>query len=130
MFYGLAGALQKVSARHGGTEALYLVGFGAATVVVGVGYRVTISEAWGPPRALAFALLAGSLFAFGAGLISVALIRYDASISQLSPLYNTNVLVTVVIGLSLLGEIRELQSGQLIAGTALIVLGAWLVSSA
>lgn len=130
LLYGIAGVLQKISAKHGGSEALYLVGFGAATVVVGVLYRWKLSATWGTSQSLGFALLAGTAFALGAGLISFALIHFGASIAQLSPLYNMNVVVTVLMGLFLLQETQEVQVSPLIGGTALILAGAWLVSRA
>ena len=69
-------------------------------------------------------------FAGGAGLISLALIKYQTAISQLSPLYNMNVLITVVVGLWLLAEYRQVQLGPLLLGSVLIAVGAILVANA
>jgi hypothetical protein len=49
-------------------------------------------------------LLAGAAFGAGAGLVSPSIIRYGAAIAQLSPLYNLNVLIIVVLGLLIFSE--------------------------
>jgi hypothetical protein len=130
LLYGFAGIFQKWSAREGGSVAAYLIGFGLATVLVGVIGRVVLPESASPMSAIGFALLGGMVFAVGAGLISFAIIRYDAAISQLSPLYNLNILVTVTLGLLIFSEFRDLQIAKLIAGSLLILAGGWLVAIA
>lgn len=60
----------------------------------------------------------------------MALIRYDAAVSQLAPLYNMNTLVAVLLGLLVFAEFRDVQVLRLAAGALLIVLGGWLVSGA
>ena len=48
LLYGLAGAFQKWSAQEGGSVSVYLIGFGVATVIVGVVYRAVLSDASSP----------------------------------------------------------------------------------
>jgi uncharacterized membrane protein len=81
-------------------------------------------------RAAGIASAAGMAFALGAGLITIALIRFEAPISQLAPLYNTNALITVTLGLWLLREFREVNLPRLVIGAVLIVVGAILVADA
>jgi glucose uptake protein GlcU len=130
LFYGLAGVLQKASARAGGSAPLYLIGFGLATCLTGLVYRQVAGDSTFSAKAALWALLAGTLFAAGAGLISSAIIRYDASISQLSPLYNMNILVTVALGVLIFAEWNAISTPRLLAGTIVILFGGWLVSSA
>lgn len=130
IFYGLAGFLQKWSAREAGSASSYLIGFGAATVIAGVVFRALLSETASSGRSFLISLLAGLVFALGAGLISMTLLRYDAAVSQLSPLYNMNVLITVALGLLLFKEFRDIQAARVLLGTALVLVGGWLVSSA
>jgi uncharacterized membrane protein len=104
LLYGITGIFQKLSARDGGSAAMYLICFGAATTLTGVLFHFLQPEGIGSSRSMGWALVAGLTFAAGAGLISVALIKYQAAISPLSPLYNMNVLITVVTGLWLLAE--------------------------
>jgi uncharacterized membrane protein len=128
--YGAAGIFQKMSAREGGSATSYLIYFGAATALSGLIWRVILKESWGTPRSAGLAFVAGLVFSMGAGLISMAMINYQAAVSQLSPLYNMNVLVTVGLGLLILSEHQSLDVTRLLAGAALIAVGAVLVSGA
>ena len=130
VLYGLAGVLQKWSAREGGSVSVYLIGFGVATVIVGVVYRAILSDGASPISSIGLAVVAGLVFAVGAGLISFTVIRFDAAISQLAPLYNMNFLVTVLLGLLIFSEFRDVEVPRLLAGGLLILLGGWVVSSA
>jgi transporter family protein len=130
VLYGVAGIIQKLSAQNGGSATTYLIGFGVATALTGALLHFTLGEGNGTTRSIVYAFGGGVVFALGAGLISTALIRFQSAISQLAPLYNTNVLVTVVIGALLLGEYRGLDIRLLLFGTVLIVIGAVLVANA
>lgn len=130
IFYGLAGVLQKASTRAGASASLYLISFGLATCLTGLLYRQITGDNTFSGRAILWALLAGAIFATGAGLISTALIRYEAPISQLSPLYNMNIIVTVALGLLVFAEWAEVSVLRLLIGTLIILAGGWLVSSA
>jgi hypothetical protein len=125
----VTGVFQKLSAKESGSAAIYLICFGSATVIIGIALGFFLPESFGSTRSIGFALAAGVTFALGAGLISIALIRYQAAISQLSPLYNMNVLITVLLGLWLFAEFREMHMGRLLGGTVLIVMGGILVAN-
>jgi uncharacterized membrane protein len=130
LLYGVTGILQKLSTREGISTGLYLVCFGAATTLTGVVLHLVLREGASPGRAIGIALVAGLAFALGAGLITIALIRFQAPISQLAPLYNTNALITVILGLWLLREFAEVNLPRLLIGSILIVVGAILVADA
>jgi uncharacterized membrane protein len=49
---------------------------------------------------------------------------------SLTPLYNMNVLVTVVLGLLLFAEYRDVHVVRLLGGTILLMAGALLVAGA
>lgn len=80
------------------------------------------------PYALALAIGAGALWAVGILLATWAL-SSGADVSKLAPIYNTNTLVAVFLGIIFLHELPD-PSGQLkvIAGALLIVIGGILVS--
>ncbi|HEX9796506.1 MAG TPA: hypothetical protein VGA52_05890 [Anaerolineales bacterium] len=130
LLYGIAGILQKGSARAGGTVPSYLIAFGLATALVGLIGHWLLAEGTPSGRSVGLAAAAGTLFAVGAGAVSLAILRYDAAISQLSPLYNMNVLVSVVVGLAVFAELKDLNPIRLLGGTALVLLGGYLVSRA
>ncbi len=130
LLYGVTGILQKLSSEADGGAGMYLIFLGVGTVIVGVVFHVVLPE---PPiafRPASFALAAGITFSLGAGLISFALIKHGAAISQLTPLYNMNVLVTVVIGLVAFAEFRDLDIVRLMTGTVLLLAGGLLVAGA
>jgi drug/metabolite transporter (DMT)-like permease len=129
ILYGVAGIFQKLSARQGAPPSTYLITFGLATVLAGLVFRQVLPGNASPIRSVLSAGLAGLSFAVGAGLVSVALIRYAAAISQLAALFNMNTLITVVLGLVLFAEYRSLGVPRLLLGTALILAGGWLVST-
>lgn len=128
--YGFAGVLQKLTAKQGGNVATYLVGFGMGTLLLGLVYGELLGRRAGLGQPILIAIVSGTLFAVGAGLISLVILRFDAAISQLSPLYNMNVLVTAILGLLLFAELEQLSAPQLLLGTVLILAGGWLVSAA
>jgi drug/metabolite transporter (DMT)-like permease len=128
--YGTAGVLQKFAARAGISPASYLIFFGIATTIAGIVWHLGWSKPLGPAVAWAWSMAAGCVFALGAGAISLALIRFDASISQLAPLYNTNLLITMALGLVLFLEYEKLHVPSLVIGALLIAAGAILVARA
>lgn len=129
ILYGITGIFQKLSARQGASVSTYLIAFGLATVITGIVFRTAFPEESSPARSVLTAVLAGLMFSIGAGLVSVALIRYGAAISQLAAIFNMNTLITVFLGLVLFAEYRSLGVPRLILGACLILAGGWFVSN-
>jgi uncharacterized membrane protein len=81
------------------------------------------------PDALVLSIIAGALWGLGQIFAILALVN-RAPVSRLTPIYNTNTLVAVLLGIILL---KELPAGtekiKVIIGAALIVVGGILVSS-
>jgi len=73
-------------------------------------------------------ILAGALWALGL-VVSLKALTIGADVAKLTPIYNTNTLVAVLLGIVLLNEVP--LSGdrvKVIIGAILIVIGAILVS--
>ena len=76
----------------------------------------------------------GMLFAsgliWGIGFLAVAIaIANNADVARLAPIYNTNTLIAVLLGILILKEVPDTtQMFRVIAGAVLIVIGAVLVS--
>ena len=76
----------------------------------------------------------GMLFAsgliWGIGFLAVAIaIANNADVARLAPIYNTNTLITVLLGILFLKEIPDTTHMiRIISGAVLIVIGAILVS--
>ena len=71
-------------------------------------------------------LLSGCLWALGM-IVAVLAISKGADISKLVPIYNTNTLIAVFIGILFLHEIPN-DWFKVVSGAVLIVIGAVLVS--
>lgn len=128
--WGVTGIFQKLSAQHGTPPGPYLLIFGLVIALSGViGSLAHKGAAW-PAAGIGYAVLAGITFSAGTGFISYALWRYGVPISKLAPILGTNVVVTVVIGLFVLGEMQDVRVGHLLAGMAAILIGATLVTNA
>lgn len=67
---------------------------------------------------------------WGLGFIAVAIaISQNADVARLAPIYNTNTLVAVLLGILILHELPDVsQMFRVISGAVLIVIGSVLVS--
>jgi len=78
---------------------------------------------------LTLAIFSGALWALGMLMVALA-IANKGNISKLAPIYNTNTLIAVLLGLIFLKEIPAgSEMLKVISGAVLIVIGAVLVSS-
>lgn len=79
-------------------------------------------------KSSSLALIAGIIW--GIGFLAVAIaIAQKADVARLAPIYNTNTLLAVLMGIIFLHEIPDAsQMFRVIAGAVLIVIGAVLVS--
>jgi len=70
----------------------------------------------------------GGLWAMGM-LFSLCAIKAGADVARLAPIYNSNTLVAVVLGIALLHEVRDAAGIlKVVIGSVLIVLGGILVT--
>lgn len=130
LFWGITAVLQKLSATALLGPGRYLTLFGIVIALCGCAYAYFTEEATANFKGAAFALAAGLTFSLGTGLLSFALWRYGVPISRVTPILSANVLIPVFVGLAFLGENAGLSVWQLVSGTALIVVGAVMVTSA
>jgi uncharacterized membrane protein len=77
---------------------------------------------------ISFAIFAGFIWALGI-YFSLKAISIGADVSKLTPLYNTNTLIAVLLGILLLHELPKAADAiRVIIGAILIVVGAILTS--
>jgi len=119
----------KIASQGGLGAGPLLVLVGAGCVAVGAIFWRFLPSGM-DAAAAGWALLAGVAWAAGTGLVSLALSRWGIPIAKLNPLYNTNTLLTVAVGLVVFGEWREVNPWQLSLGAVLILAGSLLVSGA
>jgi transporter family protein len=77
----------------------------------------------GAPSSLIY-ICAGAIWGLGM-LFAVKAIEHGADVSKLAPLYNTNVLVSLLLGIIIL---REPLSFKTVVGAILVIAGGVLVS--
>lgn len=121
-----------------GTKLAAQAGLGAGPLLVLTGFACAATGAafwWLLPSNIdvpssLWGLMAGFAWAVGTGFVSFALLKWGVPISKLNPLYNTNTLITVVLGLIVFSEWKQVNPLTLVSGAALILLGSLLVSRA
>jgi len=78
------------------------------------------------------ALISGILWGIGMLFVIHALSNLQAFVAKLTPLYNTNTLIAVLLGLGFLAEARNLRRKEIFFiffGAICVMVGAWLVSA-
>lgn len=127
--YALFAVWTKSGSQAGIGAGPFLVVVGFACVVTGAIFSALLPANWNT-RSVAFSLAAGVVWAAGTGFVSLALTRWGIPISKLNPLYNTNTLITVLLGLVVFQEWKQVNAWQLLGGATLILAGSLLVSRA
>ena len=124
------GLFTKVGTKAGMGTGPYLIVVGLGIVLVGLIISLA-SHNWSFPNKGSLASFgAGLTWGIGSGLFALALSKYHAPVSQLTPLYNMNTLLVVILGLILFAEYKDVEIVKLSTGTVMIVAGGILVSLA
>lgn len=127
--YALFAIWTKYGSQAGIGPGPFMVFVGLACVAVGAVFCWILPANWNTKSAT-YALLSGAVWAVGSGCVSFALTRWGIPISKLTPLYNTNTLITVLLGLVLFAEWKQASAWQLSLGAVFILVGSVLVSRA
>jgi hypothetical protein len=130
LLFGIAGAFSKTSGNAGMPVGPHMMFVGLAVTVVGLLFQLILPGSVPSGWAIASSSLLGFFWATGMGLVLLGILRYQAPLSKLVPLYNMNTLVTVAIALVLFGEWKDANVIQLLLGAGLIIMGGVLVSGA
>ncbi|HOI08089.1 MAG TPA: hypothetical protein PK213_13240 [Deltaproteobacteria bacterium] len=130
ILFGLSGAFAKPSNQAGIGTGLYILCIGLSVAAVGAFCCLIVPDRTISVRSCLYASLVGITWAMAAGLVAFALSRYGVPISRLVPVYNMNTVVTVLIGLCLFAEWRDVHTLKLAVGTLLVVIGGAIVAHA
>ena len=129
--WAITAILQKLSTQHNLGPGPFLMAFGAMVLATGLALSILPRGAgewsW---IGLRYALVSGLAYAIATGLISYALLSFGVPISKLAPVLGCNVLITVLLGVFLLGEGASLNIWKAVGGTVAVMLGLALVISA
>lgn len=127
--YALFAIWTKFGTEAGIGTGPFLILVGIACAAVGGIFSWLLPFTWNA-RSVTYSLAAGAVWAAGSGFVALALTRYGIPVSKLNPLYNTNTLITVVLGLVIFSEWKQVDTKQLLLGSVLILAGSLLVSRA
>ena len=130
LLLGLFSMFQKIGARHGVGPEVYIFLGGITIAVVGIALMFVNRSGKFTLRGTVWALLSGACWAVATACVSYALFYYNAPMSKLAPIFNTNTLTTVVLSMLLFGEWKELSVVKVLVGAVLIIGGAVIVSQA
>jgi len=122
--------MMKCSVLAGAGTGEFLVLFGITLAAIGAVCRIRSHDGVIPRAAVLTGIATGVLWSLGTGLNLVALGRLGASISQITPLFNMNTLVVVLVGLWVFREHQQVHPAPLLVGAVAIIVGAVLVATA
>ena len=130
LFYGVSSIFAKSSANAGMAVGGHLVFIGIAISATGILFNVWLPGNIPSLFAVVSSSMQGLFWALGTGCIVLSLLRYQAPLAKLVPLYNMNTLVTVGLALLIFAEWRQVDPLRLMFGAGLIIVGGILVSGA
>lgn len=129
VFFGLSGAFVKSATQGGIGTGLFLLCAALGTGLAGLLLFLFLPDKTFSLRSGAYSSLTGLSWALGAGLVSVAIAKYAMPISKLVPIYNTNTLITVLIGLVVFLEWKDVNPAKLLIGAVFVIVGTTLVAT-
>ncbi len=125
---GLFSIFQKLGAQQGVGPNLFIFIGGITIAIVGYILTKTMKSGKFSTRSIIWSLLSGTCWAVATACVSYAVFKYNTPMSKLSPVFNSNTLTTVILGMILLGEWREMKIARVLIGAILIIAGAIIVS--
>ncbi len=128
LMLGLFSIFQKLGAQQGVGPELFIFIGGITIAIVGAVLAKSMNSGKFSTRSTIWALLSGTCWAIATACVSYAVFNYNTPMSKLSPVFNTNTLTTIILGMILLGEWREMKIARVLVGAILIIAGAILVS--
>ena len=130
LFYGVSSVFAKSSTNAGMSVGGHLFVIGIAVSITGLLFNVLLPGNVPSLMAVASSSMQGVFWGLGTGCVVLGLLKYQAPLANLVPLYNMNTLVTSGLALVIFAEWRAVNPLQLLVGAGLIVAGGILVSGA
>lgn len=130
LFYGVSSVFAKSSTNAGMSVGGHLFVIGIAVSITGLLFNVLLPGNVPSLMAVASSSMQGVFWGVGTGCVVLGLLKYQAPLAKLVPLYNMNTLVTSGLALVIFAEWRAVNPLQLLVGAGLIVAGGILVSGA
>ncbi len=130
VLFGIVAVFQKVANREAVGTGPYLMGIGLSIFVMGGLFSLWDRNFSITPRSAVYIALFGILWSVSMACVAIALKRYNGQIGQLVSIYNMNTLVTVIIGLTLLSEWKNVHPVKLLVAAGFICVGGILAANA
>ncbi|PIR52618.1 hypothetical protein COU76_05505 [Candidatus Peregrinibacteria bacterium CG10_big_fil_rev_8_21_14_0_10_49_10] len=130
VIFGLVNLAARMVSASGMAAGAYLVGAGLGAIGMGIIFLLVSGDRTFSTSSGLFSVLVGLGWGLGTGSVVLAISRYGSPIGVLTPLFNMNTLITVLLALWIFAEWREVRVPQLLVGSVLIVLGGVLVARA
>ena len=130
MFYGISNVFAKSSTNAGMSVGGQLFVIGIAVSVTGLLFNLLLPANVPSLVAVASSSMQGLFWGLGLGCVILGLLKYQAPLAKLAPLYNMNTLVTSGLALIIFAEWRTVNLLQFLIGAGLIIAGGILVSGA
>ncbi|MEM8612430.1 MAG: hypothetical protein AAGF93_10465 [Cyanobacteria bacterium P01_H01_bin.105] len=130
IFYGVSSVFAKSSTNAGMSVGGHLFVIGIAVSITGLLFNFILPGSTPPLIAIASSSLQGLFWGLGTGCVVLGLLKYQAPLAKLVPLYNMNTLITSGLALIVFAEWRAVNPLQLLIGAGLIIAGGILVSGA
>lgn len=130
LIFGFSNVFVKLATQKGIALPMYITITGFAVMCVGVVLLFVLPERQINPTSGTIAFIGGAFWATGMTCIVIALQKYGSSISVLTPLFNMNTLVAVILGLWVFSEWKTVSMTQLLIGAVMITAGATIVARA
>ena len=130
LFYGVSSVFAKSSTNAGMSVGGHLFFIGITVSITGLLFNVLLPGNVPSLMAVASSSMQGVFWGLGTGCVVLGLLKYQAPLAKLVPLYNMNTLVTSGLALVIFAEWRAVNPLQLLVGAGLIVAGGILVSGA
>lgn len=130
LFYGISSVFAKSSTNAGMSVGGHLFVIGIAISITGMLFNLLQPGNIPSLIAVASSSMQGVFWGLGTGCVVLGLIKFQAPLAKLVPLYNMNTLVTAGLALILFSEWRAVNPLQLLVGASFIIVGGILVSGA
>lgn len=128
IIYGISSVAGKIAANAGSTVGYHLLITGLITAILGFALILFNNEKLPALSALNWSSISALAFALGAGLVMISISHFGVPIAKLTPLYNMNTVVAVLLGAYLLKEWPQLDMIKLGLGTFFVILGGILAA--
>lgn len=128
VLYGLAGVMQKTVQKTGISLSWYIIFISIGVLLASVPLLFTEQAKQLSLKGGIFSVLIGFFWAFGMVAVALGISKFGVPVSKLAPLYNTNTLIAVILGLLIYAEWKDLNIIPLLSGAFLIILGGILVT--